>query len=177
MVRVEESAIIDYPIQHVWEVLRDFNGHDNWHPAVAKSDMQAGARTDKVSGVRDFTLVTGERVCERLLKLSDKNYTFSYSITDSDVPLYNYVATVMLRPVTLSDKTYWSWTSRFDTPAGQENEFHELVSKGIYRAGFQGIRNLLPKSLSDAYACPEPNVPSEHKPDKTDGAAHSIVQV
>ena len=83
----------------------------------------------------------------------------------------------MLRPVTLSDKTYWSWTSRFDTPAGQENEFHELVSKGIYRAGFQGIRDLLAKRLSDANASPEPNAPSEQNPDKTDGAAHINVQV
>lgn len=143
MVRVEESAIIDLPIGDVWEVLRDFNAHDNWHPAVADSNMQNGASSDTVSGIRDFTLVTGERVCERLLKLSDKNYSFSYSITESDVPLYNYIATVTLRPVTLSDQTYWSWTSRFDTPAGQENEFHELVSKGIYRAGFQGIRDFL----------------------------------
>ena len=80
MVRVEESAIIDLPIRDVWEVLRDFNAHDKWHPAVADSSMQNGASSDTVSGIRDFTLVTGERVCERLLKLSDKNYSFSLSL-------------------------------------------------------------------------------------------------
>ena len=28
------STILDAPTGAVWDVLRDFNGHDRWHPAV-----------------------------------------------------------------------------------------------------------------------------------------------
>ena len=32
MAKVERSTVIDAPIDRVWSVLRDFNGHDRWHP-------------------------------------------------------------------------------------------------------------------------------------------------
>ena len=37
MIRIVRSTVIDAPNDRVWAVLRDFNGHDRWHPAVATS--------------------------------------------------------------------------------------------------------------------------------------------
>ena len=147
MINVQESAIIDQPISRVWDLLRDFNAHDKWHPAVASSTMQGNVAADQVGGVRDFQLTSGERVCEQLLKLSDKQRSFSYTITESDVPLLNYVAHVELKPVTSGDATFWRWTSKFETPEGREAEFRDLVATQIYRAGFQGVRDFLNLSL------------------------------
>jgi uncharacterized protein YndB with AHSA1/START domain len=31
--RLVKSTIIDAPVDRVWAVLRDFNGHERWHPA------------------------------------------------------------------------------------------------------------------------------------------------
>ena len=47
---VVKSTIIDAPIDAVWAVLRDFNGHDRWHPAVATSAIErgAGGRQDRL---------------------------------------------------------------------------------------------------------------------------------
>jgi len=143
MVRVNESAIIDHPIDHVWQVLRDFNDHFNWHPLVKNSHIKNGLMPDRVGAVRDFTLVSGERVCERLLKLSDSKHTFSYAITASDLPLQNYVAHVELLPVTEGNKTFWRWWSRFAAPEGQEEELRELVANNVYRGGFDGTRRYL----------------------------------
>jgi hypothetical protein len=56
------------------------------------------------------------------------------------VPLLNYVAHVRLAPVTDGDRTFWHWQSRFDTPAGREAELRDMVSRNIYRAGFQAVR-------------------------------------
>ncbi len=146
MVRVNESAIIDYPVAQVWQVLRDFNDHFNWHPLVKSSHIQNSLMPDRVGAVRDFTLVSGERVCERLLKLSDSARSFSYSITTSDLPLQNYVAHVELLPVTEGDKTFWRWWSRFSVPDGQEAELKQLVANNVYRGGFDGIRSYLKKA-------------------------------
>jgi NADPH:quinone reductase-like Zn-dependent oxidoreductase/uncharacterized protein YndB with AHSA1/START domain len=143
MIRIEETTVIDRPIEEVWAILRDFNGHDRWHPAVATSQMQLGKMTDQVSGVRDFRLAGGERVAERLLKLSDKTHSFSYTITEADVPLYDYVAHVELKPVTARRATFWRWHCKFRAPHGQEDDLRALVANGVYRAGFQGLRSYM----------------------------------
>ena len=61
MQRVTRSAIIDAPIERVWEVLRDFNSHDRWHPAIEASHIEGGERSDQVGCVRNFTLKDGKR--------------------------------------------------------------------------------------------------------------------
>ncbi|MEM7059112.1 MAG: SRPBCC family protein [Pseudomonadota bacterium] len=141
MVKVLRSTVLDAPVEDVWDVLRDFNGHDQWHPAVAESHVERGQPSDKVGCVRNFRLAGGENLREQLLTLSDLEQTFSYCLLDTPVPLFNYVAHVRLFPVTDTDSTFWEWESRFDTPAGRAEELTELVGTGIYAAGFQAIRS------------------------------------
>ena len=40
MPHIVKSTIVDAPTDMVWNVLRDFNGHDRWHPAVATSAIE-----------------------------------------------------------------------------------------------------------------------------------------
>lgn len=140
MVTVRRSTVIDAPVAAVWEVLRDFNGHDRWHPAVARSMLEDGRRTDQIGAVRNFNLTGGEKVRERLLSMSDRTHSFRYTIVDADIPLHNYVAEVNLKPVTDGNRTFWTWQSRFDTPPGQEDELAQLVAEGVYEAGFTAVR-------------------------------------
>jgi NADPH:quinone reductase-like Zn-dependent oxidoreductase len=140
MVRVQRSTVVNAPLDAVWQVVRDFNGHDRWHPAVTTSALEAGRLTDQVGAVRRFRLTGGEQVREKLLSLSDRDHSFRYTIVDADVPLENYVAEVALRPVTDGNRTYWSWQSRFDTPPGQESALARLVAEGVYEAGFEAVR-------------------------------------
>ncbi len=143
MPRVKRSTIIDAPIEAVWDMIRDFNGHDRWHPAVATSQIERGRPSDVVGCVRSFRLEDGSALREQLLSLSDLEQTFTYCLLDTPVPLFNYVAHVRLFPVTDGDRTYWEWESRFDTPAGRSDELAELVGEGIYVAGFEAIRSHL----------------------------------
>ena len=143
MVEVRRSTVIDAPIDDVWRILRDFNGHDRWHPAVATSRLTGADYTDQVGCVRDFRLTGGERVTEQLLSLSDKTHSFSYAIVESDVPLQDYVAHVDLKPVTDGRRTFWNWRSKFRPPAGREQELAQLVAEGVYEAGFSAIRALV----------------------------------
>jgi NADPH:quinone reductase-like Zn-dependent oxidoreductase len=140
MVTVRRSTVIDAPVAAVWQVLRDFNGHDRWHPAVDRSAIEGGRTADQVGAVRNFVLAGGERLREQLLSLSDKDHAFRYAIAESEIPLLNYVAEVQLKPVTDGDRTFWSWSSRFDTPRGRERELAQLVAEGVYEAGFAAIR-------------------------------------
>ncbi len=142
-ISVSRSAVIDAPVDRVWALLRDFNGHDRWHPAVAESAIDGGRPSDAVGAVRRFRLVSGERLAERLLTLSDRARRFSYAITETEVPLADYTAHLELRPITDGNRTLWRWWSRFRAPAGREGEMAALVGDGVYQAGFDGVRAYL----------------------------------
>ena len=143
MIRVRRSAVIDAPIDHVWEVLRDFNSHSAWHPAVGESRIENGEPPDQVGCVRNFNLKDGNRIREQLLALSDREYISTYCILDATLPMRDYVATVQLKRVTDGDRTFWHWESTFGVPKGRESEFAELVGKGVYEGGFEGLRSYL----------------------------------
>lgn len=142
MVRVRESTVLDAPIDQVWAILRDFNGHDRWHPAIATSQIEEGA-ADRIGAVRRFRLTDGAELREQLLALSDRDHSFRYCLLASPIPLMGYVAQVRLCPVTDGNGTFWEWSSEFTTPPGRGAELAALVRDGIYRAGFQAIRDLL----------------------------------
>jgi hypothetical protein len=150
MVKVVKSTVLEAPVDRVWAVLRDFNGHDRWHPAVADSQVERGQPADRVGCVRRFHLQDGSELREQLLTLSDIDFAFSYCLLDTPVPLFNYVAHVRLLPVTDGDGTFWHWESRFDTPAGREQELQTMVGEKIYQAGFDAIRGELGLAPSEA---------------------------
>ncbi|OSP53930.1 SRPBCC family protein [Pseudoruegeria sp. SK021] len=140
MVKILRSTVLDAPVDMVWAVLRDFNGHDQWHPAVRSSQIERGRDGDRIGAVRRFILTDGSELREQLLTLSDLEMSFSYCLLETPVPLFNYVAHVRLIPVTDGDATFWEWSCRFDTPKGREAELEALVGAQIYQAGFDAIR-------------------------------------
>jgi NADPH:quinone reductase len=143
MVEVRRSTIVDAPIEQVWAMLRDFNGHDRWHPTVATSRIEEGVPSDMIGAVRDFRLTDGARIREQLLSLSDVERSFEYCILDAPLPLMGYVARVRLLPVTDGEQTYWEWRSTFKTPPAREKALAKLVGDDIYEAGFRAIKQLL----------------------------------
>ena len=143
MIRVRRSAVIDAPIDRVWAVLRDFNSHSAWHPAVGPSSIERGEASDQVGCVRDFTLRDGNQIREQLLALSDRDHVSTYCILDATLPMRNYVAAVQLKRVTDGDRTFWHWESTFDVPRGREREFEQLVGGHVYEAGFTGLAAFL----------------------------------
>lgn len=143
MVKVIRSTVLSAPIESVWDLLRDFNGHDRWHPAVATSKVERNVSSDQVGCVRRFRLEDGSELREQLLSLSDIEQTFSYCLLDTPIPLFNYVAHVRLFPVTDGDQTFWEWESKFDTRDGEEEHMAALVGDNIYSTGFNAIRSHL----------------------------------
>ena len=141
--RVVRSTIIDAPIERVWAVLRDFNSHDHWHNVVDSSRIEGEERSDQVGCIRSFSLKDGNRIREQLLTLDDHQHKSTYCIVDATVPLIRYVATITLKPVTDGNRTFWHWESTFGTPPGRERELSNMVSQGVYEAGFENLRRHL----------------------------------
>jgi hypothetical protein len=143
MPRVVKSTIIDAPTDQVWTVLRDFNGFDRWHPALATSAIERSQSADRIGCVRRVRLADGSELREQLLALSDLEQSYSYCLLDTPIALFNYVAHVRLLPVTDGDRTFWQWESRFTTRPEEEANMNALVGEGIFQAGFDAIRKHL----------------------------------
>jgi len=161
VIKLFRSTVIDAPIADVWKILRDFNGHHKWHPAISHSYIEDEKSADQIGAIRNFTLANGGAVRERLLSLSDEDYSFRYEIVESDLPISNYRAKVQLKPITDNNQTFWIWSSSFETSPEQETEITQSISKEIYEAGFQSIRDKLSKDHRSFNAVSTHQIPNE----------------
>ena len=48
MARSYASAVIPAPAEQVWELVREFNGLPDWHPAIASSEIEGGRSAGEV---------------------------------------------------------------------------------------------------------------------------------
>ena len=100
MAKIFVSSVIEASIDEVWARIRDFNALADWHPAIADSTIENGEPSDKVGCIRNFNLIDGGNIRERLLTLSDAEHLCTYSILKSPMAVEDYVATLRLLPIT-----------------------------------------------------------------------------
>lgn len=139
LVRLERSGVLPASAASVWRVLRDFNGHAGWHPAVEASAIEDGDSGDVVGAVRAFRLVGGGHLREQLIALSDRARSLTYCLLEAPVPLYDYVATMQVLPVTATDEALLVWRSRFVPPVAQAAALIRMVESDIYEAGLSAL--------------------------------------
>jgi NADPH:quinone reductase-like Zn-dependent oxidoreductase len=140
LVRVRRSTVIDAPPDVVWRLLRDFNSHQAWHPAISASRIEGDERSDTVGAVRSFRLADGSILREQLIALSDRDRELTYCLLEAPIPLVDYVASIRLRPVTEGDGTLIVWESRFRPPAERAEDLRRMVAEQIYEAGFAALK-------------------------------------
>ncbi len=143
MTKVYISNVIDLPVDKVWALARDFNGHDRWHPIIAESHVEGGKPSDQVGCVRNFKLADGTPLREQLLSFSDREHSFTYNILESPLPLENYVATFRCTAVTEGDRTFVEWMAEFDTAAENEATLVEQVGRNTFAAGIVALAEAL----------------------------------
>ncbi|TQV78548.1 SRPBCC family protein [Denitrobaculum tricleocarpae] len=141
MAEVYTSSIINAPAERVWARIRDFNALPAWHPLIAESRIEGGAPSDQVGCVRDFRLKDGGRIREKLLALSDYEFSCSYSILESPMGVENYVATLKLTPVTDGNRTFAEWSAEFDCVPEAESQLVSDIGGGVFQGGFDALKN------------------------------------
>jgi hypothetical protein len=140
MVRVYTSSVIDAGADSVWARVRDFNALPLWHPGIVDSRIENNEPADKVGCIRHFHTRDGGMIRERLLALSDYEYSCSYEILESPMGVEHYVATLKLTPVTDGMRTFAEWSAEFECAEGRENALTELIGQGVFQAGFDALK-------------------------------------
>lgn len=134
------SSVIGAPADRVWQRIRDFNGLPSWHPAIAESRIESGAPADQIGCVRTFRLRDDGVIREKLLGLSDYDFSVTYSILESPMGVTNYVATLKLTPITDGDRSFAEWSAEFDCPPEREAELVAQIGDGVFQAGFDALK-------------------------------------
>jgi uncharacterized protein YndB with AHSA1/START domain len=140
--KVWTSRVMRAPVEKVWGVIRDFAGMGAWHSDITKMHMLDGARSDKVSGVRDFYFGPGQ-LHEELLHLCDRSRSFSYRITKSPLPWINYVSGPRLWPVTSNNTTFGVWTGDWDASPQDDLTLIPDTEQNVYQKAFATVEKNL----------------------------------
>lgn len=163
--KVEETITLTAPTDKVWEVVGDFSGLHNWHPAIKSTRMEGDT-------VRVLTLAgEGEpTITEELKKLDDDNMMMKYKIIDMSVvksvayrgkqydvpvlPVNNYLSIIKVKAVeggsevTWTGKFYRVYMLNYDTsepryPEGLGDKEAVETIRSVYRSGLDNLKTLV----------------------------------
>lgn len=140
MPHVYTSSVIPAPAAEVWKIVRDFNGLPNWTPFVAESRIEDGMAADQVGCIRNFRLTDGGVIRERLLSLSDRDRTCTYSILESPMGVIDYIATLSLTPVTETGETFAAWTADFLCAPDRAEALVAQIGQGVFQTAFTALK-------------------------------------
>jgi hypothetical protein len=133
------SAVINAPVETVWERISDF--HDlSWAPEVITKVDAVGGINGKTPGAKR---VLNDLFHETLISIDAELKTFSYGIDDgpeavSKDSVSDYIGTVRLHPITDNDTTFIEWESTYSSPDdGAVGDF----CNPIYQALLTSLKN------------------------------------
>jgi hypothetical protein len=141
VVKVYTSSVIDASADNVWARIRDFNALPQWHPGIADSRIENSQPSDRIGCIRHFHTRDGGMIRERLLGLSDYDYSCTYEILESPMGVEHYVATLKLTPITDGYRSFAEWTAEFECAPGRESELTQLIGTGVFQGGFDALKS------------------------------------
>ena len=139
------STVLAAPVEAVWGVIRDFAGMGAWHPDITRMHMLAGARPDKVSGTRDFLFGEGH-LNEKLLRLDDSDFSYTYCITKCDMPWMNYISGPRLFRVTDGGATLGTWFGDWTADARDDVALIPGTEENVYLKAYRTVAERLSRS-------------------------------
>jgi hypothetical protein len=129
---VRQSVRLPAPVADVWKVVGGFNALPDWNPFFEKSELAEGGQ------IRRLTVPGGGVIEERLEGSDDKTHSYSYSITDSPLPLADYHSTLRVRQE--GDGAVVEWEASFE-PKGNAEEVAKTI-EGVFQAGLDNLKKL-----------------------------------
>ncbi len=98
MKKVEVTRIVEIPAEVIWDEMKHFDRVLRWVPGGNESTISVKGKG--VGAVRDIELVTQGYVQHELVAYSDKDYSFSYKLTDGKpVGMEDYVVIAKIIPI------------------------------------------------------------------------------
>lgn len=138
------SIVIDANASRVWEIVKDYDGLNIWHPVFSGADIKSG-NNNEVGAVRTLTIQDGPSFDEELLAWDDFNRSFTYRVIDpAPIPVKNYQSTMKVMQISpgVSDVT---WTSSYQNNSNGDMTDTEVIEfiNGVYQAGLEQVKSMV----------------------------------
>ncbi|RKZ94957.1 MAG: SRPBCC family protein [Gammaproteobacteria bacterium] len=133
---VSKEVTVNASPETTWKMIGDFNHLDVWHPVVVESQLKQGD-SQSAGAVRLLTLGNGATITEKLVSNNNALRTYTYAITESPLPVSDYVSTITVSAAE-GGKSTVTWSSSFDANGASDEEAESTIS-GIYDAGLNNL--------------------------------------
>jgi hypothetical protein len=130
------STVLDYPVDKVWPLIRDFNNYPVYIEGVTESLIEDGKRGDEIGAVRRFNY-GGNWIRQRLGDHSDERRSLTYvgidpfALPDKKLSPVHYRGTMHLLPVTEGSRTFIEWSVELDGVSSEEQEWRDIFLEMI----------------------------------------------
>jgi len=140
MTKAHYSAVLDYPLETVWALIRDFNSYPAYIDGVTESVIEDDRSGDEVGAVRRFCYL-GNWVRQRLAGHSDAQHSLTYAgieplpfpaelAAEAPAPT-RYEGTIRLREIVEDNRTFIEWSVTLDTAPDDADRWHQLFQSWI----------------------------------------------
>lgn len=130
------STVLDYPVEAVWSLIRDFNNYAVYIDGVTESVIEDGKRGDEVGAVRRFRY-HDNWIRQRLAAHSDRRRSLTYVGVDpfaypaepsheSAAPV-RYEGLMHLLPIVDGTRTFIEWSVAFDAAPRDVETWRSLL--------------------------------------------------
>tara|TARA_B100000674_G_scaffold77466_1_gene53921 strand:+ start:62 stop:547 length:486 start_codon:yes stop_codon:yes gene_type:complete len=130
MKTVEVIRIANIPAEIIWDEMKHFDRVLRWVPGGNESTISV--RGNGVGAIRDIELVTQGYVQHKLVAYSEKDYSFSYKLTDGKpVGMQNYIVIAKITPIN-QQKSEIRWSGEVTSDKRlNENDVAEALSTAL----------------------------------------------
>lgn len=130
MKTVEVIRIVDIPAQVIWDEMKHFDRVLRWVPGGNASKIYV--KGHGVGAIRDIELVTQGYVQHELVAYSEKDYSFSYKLTDGKpVGMQDYIVVAKITRINKQESEIkWSGKVTSDKRLS-ENDVAEALSTAL----------------------------------------------
>ena len=131
----------------VWNIVKNFDGLQNWHPAFSGTPLVKG-QNGKRGAIRELTIKDGPKLTEELVAYDDARMVYTYVIVESPLPIDKYQSSMAVHG-NAGGGTTVSWIGTFtrknprDNVEAKESDAAavELIT-GAYKGGLETVKTM-----------------------------------
>jgi len=132
MKSVEVIRIANIPAEIIWDEMKHFDRVLRWVPGGNESTISV--RGHGIGAIRDIELVTQGYVQHELVAYSEKDYSFSYKLTDGKpVGMQDYIVVAKITPIN-QQKSEIRWSGKVTSDKRlNENDVAKALSAAMIK--------------------------------------------
>lgn len=136
MPKVTMSTPVAMNADALWQAMGSFAAIGDWHPMIEKVESKGESK----GSMRTLHMIGGAKLVEQLEEISPTERLYRYSITESPLPISNYVSEIRVTDNGDGTSTV-EWSSDFVVNSPNENDVVKTIQE-VYQSGLTNLQKM-----------------------------------